>query len=46
MNQEQPKKDNKNTNEQKQGITRYSVKKIRYLRTKHVYNPLFPPAKF
>jgi len=36
MNQEQPKKDDKNTNEKDQRQTRYSVKKIRYLRTKHV----------
>lgn len=35
MNQE-TKKDNKNTNEQKQGITRYSVKKIRYLKAKKI----------
>jgi len=33
---QETKKDNQNQNEQKQGLTQYSVKKIRYLKAKKI----------
>jgi hypothetical protein len=33
----EPKKDDKDLQEQKQGITRYSVKKIGYLKAKKIH---------